>query len=567
MVWGTYFPGRCGGRGDRSCAGTGWRRCSRAWRSAGARRPFAGGALLGVRGAFARVSRVRAGGGRAGGGGGPGPPAEFDRRDRSPVGWRGGRDRAADSARRPPCAAARAGRSSRATWRSTRRCRRPTGWGWPSSSRSSRRPRTGRWSERHADVALRNGQSSQAHRCATAAFWRAARAAGRRRDRARRARPAGVGGCVLGLLLVPLVRPLACYYYAFVAALPLASERRADVAGIAVALALASGMVGAAVRLRRRRAIRGAVAAGRARVRVHRELIRGGANRPPLTAEVSCAPPRPAEGPRRRMPPDNRRCRPRPPAVPAPRAASPPSSFGHRRHAARPDPRRRRRRQVRHCYATDPDRVPPSPHRCPQISEAADASGDLLTALPDRPHRARKPAVARPGCPSLPPRPPAAIPRCRPGRRPAPSHSPTVSRDHRPSFRRGRQTGPVPSLPVVPPMRTAAVATAPSCPPTRRDRRTDPRRRCRCSRSTGRDRRPHARHRPPPPPVTGPVLPPREALHDRKATVPPRRSMQSHRRIICLPSGRALRAATSIRHPCRGSRARTRHNTAVHREN
>jgi hypothetical protein len=49
--------------------------------------------------------------------------------------------------------------------------------------------------------------------------------------------------CVLGLLLVPLGRPLACYYYAFVAALPLASERRADVAGIALALALASGIV------------------------------------------------------------------------------------------------------------------------------------------------------------------------------------------------------------------------------------------------------------------------------------------------------------------------------------
>jgi len=49
--------------------------------------------------------------------------------------------------------------------------------------------------------------------------------------------------CVLGLLLVSLFRPLACYYYAFVAALPLASERRADVAGIALALALASGIV------------------------------------------------------------------------------------------------------------------------------------------------------------------------------------------------------------------------------------------------------------------------------------------------------------------------------------
>jgi len=37
--------------------------------------------------------------------------------------------------------------------------------------------------------------------------------------------------CVLGLLLVPLARPLACYYYAFVAALPLASERHADRSG------------------------------------------------------------------------------------------------------------------------------------------------------------------------------------------------------------------------------------------------------------------------------------------------------------------------------------------------
>jgi hypothetical protein len=49
--------------------------------------------------------------------------------------------------------------------------------------------------------------------------------------------------CVLGLLLIPLGRPLACYYYAFAAAVPLASERRADVAGIAAALALGSGVV------------------------------------------------------------------------------------------------------------------------------------------------------------------------------------------------------------------------------------------------------------------------------------------------------------------------------------
>jgi hypothetical protein len=49
--------------------------------------------------------------------------------------------------------------------------------------------------------------------------------------------------CVLGLLLIALGRPLACYYYAFVAAVPLLSERRADIAGIVVALALASGIV------------------------------------------------------------------------------------------------------------------------------------------------------------------------------------------------------------------------------------------------------------------------------------------------------------------------------------
>jgi hypothetical protein len=51
--------------------------------------------------------------------------------------------------------------------------------------------------------------------------------------------------CTLGLLLVPLGRPLACYYYAFVAALPLLAEERAELAGITVALALASGIVAA----------------------------------------------------------------------------------------------------------------------------------------------------------------------------------------------------------------------------------------------------------------------------------------------------------------------------------
>jgi hypothetical protein len=49
--------------------------------------------------------------------------------------------------------------------------------------------------------------------------------------------------CLLGLLLIPLFRPLACYYYAFVAALPLLTERSLETGGIAVALALASGIV------------------------------------------------------------------------------------------------------------------------------------------------------------------------------------------------------------------------------------------------------------------------------------------------------------------------------------
>jgi hypothetical protein len=57
-----------------------------------------------------------------------------------------------------------------------------------------------------------------------------------------RDQPAWLAGA-LALLLVALGRPLACYYYAFVAALPLASERRPEVSGILVALALASGIV------------------------------------------------------------------------------------------------------------------------------------------------------------------------------------------------------------------------------------------------------------------------------------------------------------------------------------
>ncbi len=49
--------------------------------------------------------------------------------------------------------------------------------------------------------------------------------------------------CILGLLLVPAGRPLACYYYAFACALPLLAERSLEAGGIVVGLALASGVV------------------------------------------------------------------------------------------------------------------------------------------------------------------------------------------------------------------------------------------------------------------------------------------------------------------------------------
>jgi hypothetical protein len=51
--------------------------------------------------------------------------------------------------------------------------------------------------------------------------------------------PPWVAG-LLGLLLCPLGPPLACYYYAFVAALPLLADRRREVGGMTLALALAS---------------------------------------------------------------------------------------------------------------------------------------------------------------------------------------------------------------------------------------------------------------------------------------------------------------------------------------
>ena len=48
---------------------------------------------------------------------------------------------------------------------------------------------------------------------------------------------------VLGLLLVPVATPIACYYYAFMAALPLLTERKSEAGGITLAIALAAGLV------------------------------------------------------------------------------------------------------------------------------------------------------------------------------------------------------------------------------------------------------------------------------------------------------------------------------------
>jgi hypothetical protein len=53
----------------------------------------------------------------------------------------------------------------------------------------------------------------------------------------------------LGLLLAPLATPLACYYYVFVAAIPLLAARRAEVSGIILALVVAAGIVARQARL------------------------------------------------------------------------------------------------------------------------------------------------------------------------------------------------------------------------------------------------------------------------------------------------------------------------------
>ena len=59
---------------------------------------------------------------------------------------------------------------------------------------------------------------------------------------ATRGEPAWATG-LLGLLLVPLGTPIACYYYAFVAAVPLLAQRRTEVGALALALALAASLV------------------------------------------------------------------------------------------------------------------------------------------------------------------------------------------------------------------------------------------------------------------------------------------------------------------------------------
>jgi hypothetical protein len=48
---------------------------------------------------------------------------------------------------------------------------------------------------------------------------------------------------LLGLLLIPLGTPIACYYYVFVAALALLAEARREVGGLLLALSIASLLV------------------------------------------------------------------------------------------------------------------------------------------------------------------------------------------------------------------------------------------------------------------------------------------------------------------------------------
>ena len=173
----------------------------------------------------------------------------------------------------------------------------------------------------------------------------AARAAGRRGDRARRPRPAGVGGVRARAAARPAVQAARLLLLRVRRRAAAGSERRADVAGIALALALASGIVGRLSGFGRR-TIRRAVAAGRARVRFiassfldgarsrqqthERRSVRAAAPHHPVLPTAACrrAPPRHAPPSGARTPiagKDGYRERNRPPSTPTPLgAASPP---------------------------------------------------------------------------------------------------------------------------------------------------------------------------------------------------------------------------------------------------
>jgi len=97
--------------------------------------------------------------------------------------------------------------------------------------RASVNPRA-RWEEAHATVLRRRR-----------GWWIAALVAGAVGiAAATRGEPAWAT-CLLGLLLVPLGTPIACYYYAFFAAVPLLAQRRTEVGALALALALAASLV------------------------------------------------------------------------------------------------------------------------------------------------------------------------------------------------------------------------------------------------------------------------------------------------------------------------------------
>ena len=203
------------------------------------------------------------------------------------------------------------------------------------------------------------------------------------------------------------------------------------------------GVVGPAVRLRRRRAVRGAVAAGRAGVRVHRELVPRAATAPP-DPESQC-PPAPPVPPSPPVPRRRRRGAAPPPAPPRPLAPPrPPVGRRHQPPGAAAVAGRRRRAAARH----EPPRPPigppppsqpgkpplPPPPRPPtgpppSAAEAATApplapavpTRETATAPPPLPPRLRPLGGCRRKPPSVPLTPLA--PRCPPlrpsGRRPS----------------------------------------------------------------------------------------------------------------------------------------------------